>query len=842
MFLCSSEWFFYEAESDKGPTLADDIQSGLCAPLRIHRELALLKLTAQLKDVESGSKAVAFLDAIFRIVLKLLAALEWQSRLGGLESAQIICRLGNANDNFLDGVICQCRVLLQDSEPRVRSAVAECIRELAAKRGADTIKELGPSVVSLIKQSFDRKSEAALVKSSDSQADPAASGQGPRVTSTTERAIDSEERPASFSTAEVCSSTTGTGAPEHEDSAEPLNLIAQETVHNNTVCQKERGQGTAWLSQPSSLPCNSFSSSQSSPEGAEGHTASYFTREVLKASYQQQVPGQGPLRHDSEGWGCLESAYKALQGLIEGCGPSCLPWITPEIVTLLCASLRHQNRFVRERGHHLASALLTAASDCNDTTRKLLSQLTPLLSDGLNDSWPHVRYSASAATRVCLTVAKQHGMLDDVLPVLLPPMLFNRHSVAEGLQRYSQTTWELIMGDSGRAAVARYFPQVLNFYCRQARANNTEFREAACGCLSELARKIDRGLVLPHVPAMLTVVIGCLRDSSWPVREAACEASGDFALEYAEQTHPVLPTLWTLWFDHAAETVASVRATAAAAIGKAVCAYGEEALTVVLPKTQNLLRSVHKQAPDHDKFVQTKYSVAARREDAPAGPFGSDGQDDGDDALFRLPSQLRPITFTSTTSRGQTGSGVRVGATRGEKLFSTSAMSKEPNDCCMDAGFTRQREAWEASDGGVYLTTELAAVTPDDSMQLLMPLLAEAAAMEHYAHACHLQETIWKQLPKIGQHLGKRSFKRFLEPFLTPLFRCVQSSEHLNNQHAAIQLCAFLRDWLGPRIFAGRLTAEQQQLMLQFVPLCVVHTAKSGCLLTNTAKPLPQSS
>jgi hypothetical protein len=45
---------------------------------------------------------------------------------------------------------------------------------------------------------------------------------------------------------------------------------------------------------------------------------------------------------------------------------------------------------VRERGHHLASALLTAASDCNDTTRKLLSQLTPLLSDGLNDSWPHV--------------------------------------------------------------------------------------------------------------------------------------------------------------------------------------------------------------------------------------------------------------------------------------------------------------------------------------------------------------------------------------------------------------------------------------------------------------------
>lgn len=34
-----------------------------------------------------------------------------------------------------------------------------------------------------------------------------------------------------------------------------------------------------------------------------------------------------------------------------------------------------------------------------------------------------------------------------------------------------------------------------------------------------------------------------------------------------------------------------------------------------------------------------------------------------------------------------------------------------------------------------------------------------------------LQETAWRQLPLIGQALGKRSFKRYLEPFLDPLFR-----------------------------------------------------------------------
>lgn len=60
--------------------------------------------------------------------------------------------------------------------------------------------------------------------------------------------------------------------------------------------------------------------------------------------------------------------------------------------------------------------------------------------------------------------------------------------------------------------------QVVGFYSRQARANNHEFREAACECFSELAQKIERGAVQPRVPAMLAAVLGCFRDSSWPVR------------------------------------------------------------------------------------------------------------------------------------------------------------------------------------------------------------------------------------------------------------------------------------------------------------------------------------
>lgn len=76
---------------------------------------------------------------------------------------------------------------------------------------------------------------------------------------------------------------------------------------------------------------------------------------------------------------------------------------------------------------------------------------------------------------------------------------------------------------------------------------------------------------------------GSCRWASAQVRQAACEACGQFAVAYPEETRGLLPRLWRLWFDHAAENVPSVRETAAVALGNAVRAYGQPALDVVLP-------------------------------------------------------------------------------------------------------------------------------------------------------------------------------------------------------------------------------------------------------------------
>ncbi len=47
------------------------------------------------------------------------------------------------------------------------------------------------------------------------------------------------------------------------------------------------------------------------------------------------------------------------------------------------------------------------------------------------------------------------------------------------------------------------------------------------------------------------------------------------------------------------------------------------------------------------------------------------------------------------------------------------------------------------------------------------------AGPRHHASGCEgAQETIWRQLPPLAQALGKREFKRYLELFIDPLFRC----------------------------------------------------------------------
>ena len=62
-------------------------------------------------------------------------------------------------------------------------------------------------------------------------------------------------------------------------------------------------------------------------------------------------------------------------------------------------------------------------------------------------------------------------------------------------------------------------PLQVEFYIAQSAADNHAVREAACACIAELGAKIPADSVRPYVPQLLTALIACFQDDSWPVRD-----------------------------------------------------------------------------------------------------------------------------------------------------------------------------------------------------------------------------------------------------------------------------------------------------------------------------------
>ena len=70
-----------------------------------------------------------------------------------------------------------------------------------------------------------------------------------------------------------------------------------------------------------------------------------------------------------------------------------------------------------------------------------------------------MRFAACCAARAFLLGAG--AARERLYPALLPHLCFNRYDVAEGVAAYSRDTWRLVVGDQGRAWVARCLPQVM---------------------------------------------------------------------------------------------------------------------------------------------------------------------------------------------------------------------------------------------------------------------------------------------------------------------------------------------------------------------------------------------
>eukprot|EP00210_Caulerpa_lentillifera_P009386 g8948.t1 len=494
---------------------------------------------------------------------------------------------------------------------------------------------------------------------------------------------------------------------------------------------------------------------------------------LLQSSYRVVKPGTGEMRHGTEGWKSLETSFRALLKLIQGTGTDVSSFVTEEIWQLVFQGFDHPNRFVREIAYCTLGALVEM-SPANQQQQQqsladcLLVQIAKKLARGLADDWSQVRYSASIATRSFML----KGDRSNLYPLILPQMCLNRYYVAEGVKLYSQETWKLLVGDQGRNLVAQFAPEFVDYYIRQCGANNHAVREAACGCIAELMTKISKPSIEPHIRRLITALVNCFKDASWPVRDAACVACGKCVMSFPEQTRTALDELYTLWIAHLADNIASVRENSAIALGNAIRAYQDEALDVILPELTAMITEAKNQEPDSTSFSGlnnvTQFGVASSKEDDP---------NHTDQTMFSCGSLAPKLA--------------RGGG-------------------CMDHGFKRPKEPWEVSDGAVYLLREISAISPDRILEFI-PSMTELVYLCEFSHASHLHETVWKVLPIIAKNIGKRHFKRYLSEMLDALFRSLRS-DHQLEVVAATQFISFCSEFLGRAIFRGRLSDDQAQI------------------------------
>jgi len=232
-------------------------------------------------------------------------------------------------------------------------------------------------------------------------------------------------------------------------------------------------------------------------------------------------------------------------------------------------------------------------------------------------------------------------------------------------------------------------------------------REAACACISELGNRVDKDAVRPYVPRLLTALIECFRDESWPVRDASCVASGKFIRCFPEEARGSLEDLYKLFFAHVHDNIGSVRENAAAGLGCVMEAYGEEALAVVMGELPGFLAAVKEQPESSTKNANlqnvTTFGVAA--------PTPMDLE--GGATKVTFPANFTQSRPTTPSDDGHSGHQHGHGHGRGHEhehedsshenqvMYSCGSLAPKlkRKGGCMDHGYARAVEPWEKTDG-----------------------------------------------------------------------------------------------------------------------------------------------
>ena len=677
---------------------------------------------------------------------------------------------------------------LEHTEPRVRSTAVGVIEQLAKRRPAATWEDFGNHLVELVDRNFDLDAE--------------------------ERAHESERLAARSLTRLPPKS----GEVDMQCPLRPGVAQMRRTQLFSVICAVGADSDEQFPFDKELVPEQQSSAEASGGRprsNSRGSATSYYTRGTLSAD----------LVHETMGWKALETSMRALQSLVKGYGPSFVRdgLLTRDLFELISRrALAHQNRYVREVGYDLCAAIAGAsfASLPSDETQQVVDALVGAVSRGLSDNWSQVRFAASVAARSLMLGLGAEGRLQRRhLDQVLPRMCLNRYYLAEGVRLYSQESWKQVFGDTGAVKVAEHMRAVVDYYVSQASADNHAVREAACHCIAELASKVNRTQVAPHVTRLLAALVDCFKDESWPVRDAACVACGSFVSNFPTESALMLPELYSLWFEHLSDNIWSVREDSAVALGLVLkCPeLREDAMARVKQQLGKLLPAVQSQMAAgqdadshthaHQHAHEHSHSHTAARESAhsPSPVLRGNGRPRSGSGGLRI----HKGSIAELRHKRDMGEQDDLDEKHTDQaMFSCGSLAPKLRRGvgCMDHGFSRPKEPWESSDGAVYLLRSLAEASSVDAEAFLPELAATVLAARHFEQAYLLKETVWKQLPAIAQAIGKRPFKRYLDEFLRPLILSADSDQALES-FAARSCLAFLQSWVGEGVLRGRVEA-----------------------------------
>lgn len=434
--------------------------------------------------------------------------------------------------------------------------------------------------------------------------------------------------------------------------------------------------------------------------------------------------------HETEGWRGLETTLLTVAEIVSGCGKTLFASSSADTSSVpgLDATLNyvdkakyHPNRFIREAGLRLFTAIADAcvAASAIALLEIITQRLKDVIARGLQDNWSQVRYNASVVARKVMS-----GLPTDVrrsfYSLLLPRMCLNRHYVAEGVRTYSQETWKRVIGGDGRYYLVQHLDQVVAYYESQCSADNHAVREAACQGFAEVTSKLDCDAIRRYIPAIVNALMDCFKDESWPVRDHACVALADVTVHFASEVESTgrLQELLDLLIAHLADNIASVRENSARALVKTSIAFPLSHPVIGLKQVG----------------VVAAWSIPRILEQAER----------------KFATVNRPDRDTGYGAAAKVARDNDVELHTGQVMYSCGSLAPKlrRGGGCMDHGFSRPKEPWEETDGGVRLWRYIAEtggeglVMASDLFDAIVSAFRIAVRRE-FAHCVSSQETFW---------------------------------------------------------------------------------------------------